>query len=86
VNTEHEARQNEHKEMSDRITETHCPDIPPGLTIGSNRVVTNILCDKMKWLARAVGAAAKIGRTARRDLMATIMRADERVERLTGSG
>jgi hypothetical protein len=39
----------------------------------------------MKWLARAVGAAAKIGKTAKRVLRATIMREDERVEGLTGN-
>ena len=55
---------------------THCPEIPPGLTIGSSRVVTSILCDKMKWLAKAVGAAARIGKTANRDRRATIMRVE----------
>lgn len=37
----------------------------------------------MKWLAKAVGAAAKIGKTASRVLMATIMRV-EVVEEDTG--
>jgi hypothetical protein len=46
-------------------------------------VVTNILWVKMKWLAKAVGAAAKIGKTASRVLMATIMRV-EVVEEDTG--
>lgn len=55
---------------------THCPEMPPGLTIGSSRVVTSILWDKMKWLAKAVGAAARIGRTASRDRRATIMRVE----------